>query len=246
VSDGYSFLHQIKFTLDRFHFRKLLQLLEKPEIDVLDIGGGIGHLASQVKRSATTNKKINTWVCDIDDSARDMASKSGHGFYLGTFEEVEFERKFDFILAYNILEHVPDPYQFLEKIMSSLCTGGIAIIQTPNWNSIDARLFRKYYWGGLHAPRHFFLYSKSSLRKSVEKIGFTIKSHKNIPAGPFWTYSLFASLSKRTDNPLKIPPYSRKFHNFFVGFFSAVDVLRGWTSETSQQLLVIQKNNSNI
>lgn len=241
VSEGYSFLHQIKFGLDRFKFGKLLKMLNKSEVDVLDIGGGIGHLASQVKKSRRKNIKVNTWVCDIDDSARSTASENGHGFYLGTFEELKFEQTFDFIVAYNILEHVLDPYQFLEKIMSSLTPGGVAVIQTPNWNSIDARLFRKYYWGGLHAPRHFFLFTKRGLGQIVANIGFRIIDHKNIPAGPFWTYSLFGSFSQQPDNPSRIPPYSRKFHNFFVAIFSAFDIVRSWVSETSQQYLVIQK-----
>ena len=41
-------------------------------------------------------------------------------------------QKFDLILAFNVLEHVPSPLEFLKSINSSLAEGGMAVLSVPD------------------------------------------------------------------------------------------------------------------
>jgi SAM-dependent methyltransferase len=241
VDEGYSFLHQIKFFLDRRRFRQSFKGLPFSEVNILDVGGGIGHLAVEARRSFLQSTQVKTWVCDLDLNAKTRAESNGHIYVRSTFEDFDVKKLFHVILAFNIIEHVENPNKFLEKIDNLLESGGIAILQTPNWKSLDAWLFRRYYWGGLHAPRHFYLFSKGSLKKEILSRGFKILAHRNVPAGSFWTYSVFA-LTKGRNRKINVKPmYVWPLHGLLIGAFTLLDLVRGVVFNTSQQYLVLQK-----
>jgi 2-polyprenyl-3-methyl-5-hydroxy-6-metoxy-1,4-benzoquinol methylase len=82
----------------------------------------------------------------------------------------------------NLIEHVRDPVQELIKARSLLKDNGVIFIETPNTDSWDFKVFNRY-WGGLHTPRHTFLfnpistYSVCKLTKlKVEKFLFPIST----------------------------------------------------------------------
>ena len=241
VDEGYSFLYKIKFFLDRRRFRQSFKGLPFSEVNILDVGGGIGHLAVEARRSFLHSTQVKTWVCDLDLDAKIRAEANGHIYVRSTFEDFEVKQLFHVILAFNIIEHVENPIKFLEKIDDLLEPGGIAILQTPNWKSLDAWLFRRFYWGGLHAPRHFYLFSKGSLKKEILLRGFKILTHRNVPAGSFWTYSVFALTKGRNSKTNVEPMYSWPLHSLLIGVFTLLDLFRGVVFNTSQQYVVLQK-----
>ena len=77
-------------------------------LTLLDVGGGIGRLSSIVK-SSLPNLQIDSTIVDLDEQAGERALLEGHKYVKSSFEEAKFDEKFDLILAFNILEHVPDP-----------------------------------------------------------------------------------------------------------------------------------------
>jgi 2-polyprenyl-3-methyl-5-hydroxy-6-metoxy-1,4-benzoquinol methylase len=97
---------------------------------------------------------INT---DIDDAKFDMAY-------------------FDVIIMKMVLEHVYSPDKTLETIARWLKPGGHLIITVPDISGIEAKLFKKYFFG-LHLPNHLYHFSPETIRKyfvkhelSIEKI----------------------------------------------------------------------------
>ena len=239
-TDGYSLLFKIKMFLDSRSFRKLHWYFKKRNLRMLDIGGGIGKLSTLVI-NALPEFSIESTIVDLDEEAGKKAISHGHHYVKAAFEDAHFERKFDLILALNILEHVPDPAEFLDKVNNSLNVGGLCIIQTPNFASLDAKLFRRMYWGGLHAPRHFVIFDEHSLVKSVEGASLRILSHTRIPGGPFWSYSLLGTLNALRNRHPKKPLYKAFGYTFLTGLFTAVDFVRRPFMGTSQQLIICQK-----
>lgn len=62
-----------------------------------------------------------------------LYTKNGKIKYItGLFEETEFQEKFNFIFAGEIIEHVKNPDIFLEKARNLLGREGIICITTPN------------------------------------------------------------------------------------------------------------------
>ena len=242
-SDGYNFLFKIKFYLDSRSFRKLRTHFNSKDLQMLDIGGGIGKLSSLVI-NALPDFRIKSTIVDLDEEAGKEASLHGHQYVRAAFKNADFENNFDLILAFNILEHVENPEEFLEKIYKSLNPGGLCLIQTPNFDSLDAKLFRKLYWGGLHAPRHFVLFDEESLVKLVKKTSFRILSQTRVPGGPFWSYSLLGTLNSLRNRDPKKPLYKAFGYTALTGIFTAFDFARRPIMGTSQQLIVCQKSDA--
>jgi 2-polyprenyl-3-methyl-5-hydroxy-6-metoxy-1,4-benzoquinol methylase len=244
-SENYSLLYKIKFAFDRMRFRRILTKLNFDSISVLDIGGGVGELLTQIRLSDKNKKIDQTTVIDLDIGAQEKARELGHNYVLSRFEDWDSKETYEIILAFNILEHVENPGQFLAALKQKLKVGGVAIIQTPNIGSIDARIFRRHYWGGLHAPRHFYLFSKNSLLDTLKTNGFNIIDHKFIPAGPFWSFSVLSFFTGSHESLNGKPLYERLFYSPLVAIFSAFDLLRLKFFQTSQQVVVIE-NRKNV
>ncbi|HEU5167114.1 MAG TPA: class I SAM-dependent methyltransferase, partial [Chitinophagaceae bacterium] len=183
----------IKEWLDKKLFKKILNQLKNDNINVLDIGGGTGWLCDLVK---TIDKRTAlTQVVDIDSDAKKIAEEKGHRYFEGRIEEFTRSEKFDLVFLLNLLEHVAHPIDVLQQIEQLLNPGGIVLIKTPNILSLDARLFRKKYWGGLHCPRHWIIFSENSFRNMLTSTRLKITDLHYTQGGPFWAFSIIVWLS---------------------------------------------------
>ncbi len=79
---------------------------------------------------------------------------------------------FDIVRMHHVLEHVRDPIGTLSEIRRVLKKNGLLILTVPNIDGIGFAMFKKY-WIGLDIPRHLFFYSPATLRRIVEKAGFS-------------------------------------------------------------------------
>jgi len=104
--------------------------------NVLEIGVGDGNLSS-VLLDLSGNIKSYTGV-DInkkflDDTRLKLQDKiNSIEMFNRDFMEIEFNKLFDTIISFEVIEHVKSPDKFLEKIYSFLKPNGIAVISTPN------------------------------------------------------------------------------------------------------------------
>jgi SAM-dependent methyltransferase len=80
----------------------------------------------------------------------------------------------------HVFEHVPHPMATLKEIARILKPGGTFIFMIPNPDSLDARLFGRY-WQGHDVPRHFYNYPPNTLRQMLlaagleqQHIGFSL------------------------------------------------------------------------
>ena len=97
----------------------------------------------------------------------------------------------------NLVEHVDDPVSVMRRGAELLTPKGVVWIQTPNWRSLDARLFRRRDWAGLHCPRHWLLFSRRGLERALCRAGLTARRIAYTQAGAFWAASALAQLRGR-------------------------------------------------
>jgi len=234
-------VQQIKQWLDRRNFRRICAPIPGDKLAVLDVGGGTGWVLSQVKEAE--NRVNETWIADIDPQALSAAQLAGHHFVLGPFERFRSDRQFDLILLLNFIEHVPDPVAALRHAASMLAQHGRVLVKTPNFDALDARLFRHHSWGGFHTPRHFVLFTERSIRDISRRAGLHISELRYTQGAPFWAVSIlnwlrewgFVSLSR--DRPSMRHPFTPTLHALFAAF----DFARMPLSKLSQMELVLCK-----
>lgn len=235
-----SYAHRIKTVLDKRLFTRILKRLPSASINVLDVGGGSGWLLDIIKEC---DARVEfTEVVDMDTSARQLAVQKGHSYFCGTIEEFETEKKYDVILLLNLIEHVKSPDLVLKKLKSILSPYGIILIKTPNYESLDARLFRNKNWGGYHCPRHWVLFNKESFMQLSDKTGFKFLYFKYTQGASFWTISFLNLLKKRKliEISKEYPVFNHPLYPVFAGFFASVDFLRSFFFKTSQMVIALK------
>ena len=89
----------------------------------------------------------------------------------------------------HVLEHFENPKHLLLTAKRLLRPGGILVIDTPNIDAWDAKLFSKRYWGGYHFPRHWVLFNKRKLVSLCKLNGLDLISCKYFFSPAFWILS---------------------------------------------------------
>ena len=92
--------------------------------------------------------------------------------YFRNFEELE-KKKFDVILSFHVIEHLPDPINEIKKLRSFLSSKGKIIIEVPHANDFllshaKVESFKDFtLWS-----QHLILHTKDSLFKLLKSVGF--------------------------------------------------------------------------
>jgi SAM-dependent methyltransferase len=210
---------RLKNLLDGRFYKSILKKIDHPTLSVLDIGGGTGGTLDVLKKA---DPRISyTEIVDIDTGAEAAARKKGHQFTRSTIEELTTEKKFHVILLLNLVEHLANPLSVLD--------------------SLDARLFRNQYWGGLHCPRHWVLFSDQSFRLMIKPTNLTIDKMIFTQGAAFWAYSLLQSLSKKNIQLKRKPLIEHPLFAPLCVLFSAFDMTRSAFGKTSQLFIVLGK-----
>lgn len=192
---------RIKSLLKKYHPDAGLRPL-----NILDVGCGDGNILDRIK---SVFPETNTFGIEPNAKASALASKR-HVIFEGVFEDYKSDVAFDLIFSSHVIEHVESPIVFLEKIYHALKDGGIAVIDTPNIDCMQYRIFSKN-WGGLHSPRHWTLFDRKTLAASARKAGFKVLTIIEMPINTFWIWSFHSYL------------YSKGKRTFADNFFGVKD-----------------------
>lgn len=235
-----SLVDRVKEFLDRRLFRKILKNIPGETLSVLDVGGGTGWLVG-LARSVDSRIRF-TQVVDIDPRAESRARAAGHEYFRGRIEDFKCQRRFDFVIMLNLIEHVADPVAVLRNIRGLLAPSAIVLVKTPNWKSLDASLYRHRNWGGFHCPRHFVLFTARGFRRIAAEAGLKVEHLSYTQGAPFWTWSLLFALSRRKliridrDRPVMLHPLAP----LAGAAFAALDFIRRPFCKTSQMFITLR------
>jgi len=197
-SQKQNFYYKYRYSKILAGLEYVLSFCKGDKLKVLDIGCADGHILNWFRKVRTHD--VETYGVDLNEDAIRKARSQGHTVYAGRFEDVEIpEGQFDFVWASHVIEHVPDPKAFTEKVYRLLKPGGIFWFWTPNIESLDARIFRNKHWGAYHFPRHWVFYDQRSVAKLAEITGFELVKIVYEPNAIFWVWTFHSMLK---DNPL--------------------------------------------
>lgn len=177
--------------------KALSALVPSDPLRVLDIGCADGRALNWYRQVEGFN--VETYGVDFDGIAVERAREAGHTVFKGVFEESAIEPEFfDLAVATHVIEHVASPREFLKKAYSVLKPSGVCLVETPNIESLDARIFRTKHWGGYHFPRHWVFFSPETITNLCESVGFRVEKVNFHPAPAFWNWT-FHSIVKSWD-----------------------------------------------
>jgi 2-polyprenyl-3-methyl-5-hydroxy-6-metoxy-1,4-benzoquinol methylase len=240
AAPGSSPVHAIKTLLDRRFFRAILQQIGGESVAVLDVGGGAGWELRALRESEP--RVVRTQVVDLDPGAQRLAEANGHRYFCGRIEDFETDEQFELIVLLNLIEHVKDPRLVMSKVRKLLAPGGLVLVKTPNWQALDARLFRHASWAGLHCPRHWVLFTRESFATLARDVGLGMRSASYTQGAPFWAASSLAWLAARglvrvsRERPVVYHP----LFGLLAAAFAALDYMRRPFAKTSQMFFVLE------
>ena len=238
-SKKFSVTFFVKGILESLFLKKLFNIGNKPE-SVLDVGCGDGRLL-KIIQSTVRHDCILEGV-EISDTASTGAKKLGFQVYNGSVEKIELKPDFyDYIFLIQVIEHLHDPIKSIAKLRGSLKKGGILVIETPDTDCLDYKIFFNRYWGGFHYPRHFNLFNKKNLSTilSADKFEMILISNKLQPV--HWLWSVHHFLKEKFGNNILTKSFNIK-NILWITFFTVIDSIQlFFLKKSSNQRIVCKK-----
>lgn len=184
------FAQTAKEWLDRRRFAALRRSIAGEIRYYLDIGCGNGRYLKAMAASGLPREHV--FGIELDHAVANRLSAEGFQVLTCPFEEAHDlpPGKFQLITLFSVLEHVSSPRETLRKAYDLLAPGGLLVFEVPNINSLNARLFRRRYWGGYHTPRHWNIFSIEAIQSISDPMGYHLKNVRRTTGHAFWLWSL--------------------------------------------------------
>lgn len=141
---------------------------------VLDVGCGTGHLLELLGRNSSLHRvgiELNV------ERAALAREKAGCEVFQVPIERFTYTRKFDAIILWNVLSHLPDFDSLFTSLHGLLSDRGIVILKVGEVKKdFDSRAFRD--WG---IPDHLHFLGLRTIDFIADKYGFSIARHDREP-----------------------------------------------------------------
>jgi len=218
-------------------FKKLASIILKFKNRgrLLDIGGDFGLFSSIILQTAKFDLEVvepNLYPFFLRKDKKVIHKKN-----LSQFLKIN-KKKYDLILLMDVLEHLKNPVKSLKKIKKILKKDGFLVIQTPNYQSLMAKICLNWSWWMIEDHKYFF--SPKSIKKLIKSLEFKLVFFK--------TYEDFYDFKKNLDGNFLFLSnfYLRRFVKglFFLIFFPIYFLTRFflWQFGYGGLIFIIAKN----
>lgn len=136
-----------------------LKYLNKNHNSILDLGCGANTNMEFFKEKGYEIEGI-----DIEPKVIDFWNRRGFNVKLHNFEKSSLKKKYNFVIMYEVLEHLKYPEKFLKNLSKSMEKNAYLIISSPNRNS-----FKKVFGIVGIDPNHFQEYTKKEVKELLSK-----------------------------------------------------------------------------
>ena len=105
---------------------------------------------------------------EISEYATNYLRSLGFSMYCGSISNVHIGKRYDVILAYEVVEHLREPKASFLNIFNHLEAGGVFIFSTGNAKSMKARVRAKN-WEYFLPPQHLFYFDNDTIMRYLEE-----------------------------------------------------------------------------
>ena len=155
---------------------------------ILDIGCGGGGFLDRCRDAGYSNLS----GIEFNEEALTICQNKGLDVCDSRIEHVaESDRRFDVVCAFQVLEHVPDPVDFVRQASRVLTPNGRLILSTPNAESF----FKRVHWHLLDMPpHHMSRWDKTSYEQTSKMLGLCLTDVRFEPLAKYHRGNYVSSL----------------------------------------------------
>jgi SAM-dependent methyltransferase len=136
--------------------------------EVLDIGCGIGFFPKAANQSGYHTRGVEP---DLDALKFAVENNKIEAYSLEKLNS--FNREFDTVTMWHVLEHVYHLKDQLEIIKNLIKPGGLFVIALPNYKSCDGQFYGPQ-WAGYDVPRHLYHFEEGAIKSLINGFGFDL------------------------------------------------------------------------
>lgn len=188
---------------------------------ILDIGAGTGDFLLYCK-----SRNHRVMGVEPNKTARKIAKSKGLDLHQSTDKLIG--QQFDVITMWHVLEHVPNLFEFVDRLKSLLKPEGRLLIAVPNFKSYDAKYYKEF-WAAYDVPRHIWHFSQKSIHNLFDSVQMKVLNIHPLKYDSFYVSLLSEKYKTGKSNYLKA---------FWVGFCSNRSASK--TSEYSSLIYELQ------
>ena len=143
------------------------KLLKKSPKSILDVGCRTGSFLMHF------SEKVDRVGVELSHQFADVGKKRGLNIYTDFIENIKFDKQFDVVSSYAILEHLTDPIPVIQDLKKLVKKDGLLIILVPWHECLKEKILYKLniQWHMFCPPSHLNFYSKKFLNDIVEAEG---------------------------------------------------------------------------
>jgi SAM-dependent methyltransferase len=139
---------------------------------LLDVGANIGLFVAEARRQFDAVGIEPSPVAVRRASTRVPGAVAVGSIY---DEHLPFERKFEAITLFDVIEHLDAPRPALDRCRELLKPGGLLFLTTPDSGSAVGRMLGQR-WHYLDLDQHVSIFSRSTLSRLLVAAGFSVVS----------------------------------------------------------------------
>src|SRR5262249_7023050 len=137
---------------------------------LLDVGCGYGFTVD-LWRTCMNAEAIGCDTASYASLGRQVLGAEIHQSLLQDIEALR-GRRFCLVYASEVIEHVPDPEDFVKLLSGYLAPGGVLVLTTPNAGFVDREQEPATVLAALAPGFHGFLFSAAGLTRLGRACGF--------------------------------------------------------------------------
>lgn len=170
--DNYFGYSNRNYLLQRWEFMTnlIFDITKKRTGKALEIGCATGEFCYVLDK-----RGLKVLGVDISNSAILEAKRRypNIDFFVGSVEDLPEKEKFDYIFAFEVIEHVLSPTEFFKTIKRLLSKDGIFVLSTPNYNC--GKKVGLEHWIGFNGSfEHLYFFAPEILKMYGEKTGLSL------------------------------------------------------------------------
>jgi len=161
----------------------ILKQIKKKKINILEIGCGSGsflNLLDSTLQNDFNFDEYNLYGVDIDGNAISNNENKNINFTVGSAETFQINKKFDIIIHFELIEHLPNPNKMMSNIYKHLEEDGYSYFTTPNALGFEIKAIHynniRFLAHGIFPPMHLNAFNQRNLTHFLLRNNFKVRN----------------------------------------------------------------------